>query len=164
MFRLEAMLSLLVLALLGTPTFSAETYYGRESGTHFCTSIPEGKILTGIRVYFKGRAIAGIQMRFGDDWGQIYGYETKNTQEALLNKDESITIIFGRFNLYFNQLGFSTNMPREILFGTRRTIQEFFEAADKPDYVLRGLCGFYGFGGIRAFRPRWGTVNGTCSN
>ncbi|XP_055466316.1 zymogen granule protein 16 homolog B-like, partial [Psammomys obesus] len=86
MFPLEAMLSLLVLALLGTPAFSAGTYYGKRVGTHFCTTAPEGKNFTGIRAYFKGRAIAGIQMKFGDDWGQIYGYETRDNQESTLTE------------------------------------------------------------------------------
>ncbi|XP_060221019.1 prostatic spermine-binding protein-like [Meriones unguiculatus] len=164
MFRLEAMLSLLVLALLGTPTFSAENYYGKKVGTHFCTTAPEGKAFKGIRVYFKGRAIAGIQMKFGDDWGQIYGYQTRDTQEEELAEGESITTVFGTFNIYFNQLGFTTDRPRNILLGTYPNIQEFLEDADKPNHDFRGLCGFYVVGGFRSLSIRWGTVNGTCSN
>lgn len=105
-----------------------------------------------------------IQTSFDYNWGDIYGRKTDKSQEAILNEGENIEAAFGRFNIYINQLGFSTNLDRDILLGSWPAFQQFYEAATKPGYVLRGICGTYTLGGIKSFSFRWGTVNGTCTD
>ncbi|KAL6091794.1 hypothetical protein STEG23_000203 [Scotinomys teguina] len=69
MFQPETMLLLLIFAILGTPTFSTETYHGTQTGTHFCTSIPEGKNLTGIRIFVRNNAIVGVTETLAKPFG-----------------------------------------------------------------------------------------------
>ncbi|XP_028616597.1 zymogen granule protein 16 homolog B [Grammomys surdaster] len=165
MFQLEAMLPLLILAFLGTPvvlTESKSSYHGLESGKHFCTSAPEGKNVTGIRAFVKGLAIARIQLRFGQEWGKVYGGSGGNEAEVEL-ENENIVGVFGTTSAFVNQVILLTDLGRQILLGSFRGRDDYSSFPKKPIYVLKGVCGYYVPGGIKGIKFLWGTLDSTCS-
>ncbi|XP_051035699.1 zymogen granule protein 16 homolog B-like [Phodopus roborovskii] len=139
----QAMLLLLILAVLGTPAFCSENYYGRTTGTHFCTSIPEGKNLTRIRMYVRNNIIMGVQMKHGDQWGSLYGYSDGSLEELELNDGEDIMSLYGSYNSYMRQIVLYTTRPRDKIFGTAKANNEFTDYPQDPSHVLLGFCGYY---------------------
>ncbi|XP_040604150.1 zymogen granule protein 16 homolog B-like [Mesocricetus auratus] len=162
MFQPHAMLLLLILAVLGTPAFSTETYYGTTTGTHFCTSVPEGQNLTGIRMYVRNSNIMGMQMQHGGNWGLLYGYSDGNPLELILGDDESVMSVYGTYGYYIQQLILSTTRPRDMYFGNTRAKNEFADSPQNPSHELLGFCGYFVRGGLRAVLPKWGSPGGSC--
>nr|AAA03478.1 demilune cell-specific protein [Mus musculus] len=118
MFQLEAMLPLLILAFLGTPTVLTQDYHGPEVGKHSCTSAPEGKNITSIRVFLQGRSIVGIQFNYNNEDGQVYGSTAGKVMVARLNNEESIIAAEGTYSpSALTQIIFTTNQPRQLMVG-----------------------------------------------
>ncbi|XP_059125165.1 prostatic spermine-binding protein-like [Peromyscus eremicus] len=163
MFQLETMLLLLIFAILGTPTFSTEEYHGKKTGTEFCTSIPEGKNLTGVLVYIRRNVITGIQLKHGDSWGLLYGFSDGTPVEFLLNDDEYVNAGYGTYTNFMHQIVLYTTALREKIFGPLKGLYEFSDHSKKPGQVLKGFCGYYVRAGFKAIKFVWKSVNGTCT-
>ncbi|XP_036050501.1 testisin-like [Onychomys torridus] len=163
MFQLETMLLLLIFAILGTPTFSANEYYGTKTGTHFCTSIPEGKNLTGVVVYVRRNVIMGIQVRHGESWGLLYGFSDGTPVEFLLNEDEHINGAYGTHTHVLCQIVLYTTALRDKIFGSLKGSYEFSDYPNKPGQVLQGFCGYYVRGGFKAIQFVWKSTNESCT-
>ncbi|XP_029425709.1 zymogen granule protein 16 homolog B [Nannospalax galili] len=163
MCRPEAMLLLLILALLGTPTFGATSYYGLTSGTHFCTSVPKGKDLEGIRMRIRGPRILSVQLKHGDTWGEVYGVTGGRIEEFILNKGEYITWLYGSYLINIQHLIVYTDWIRNHIFGTS-TRNEFSAFPNQYGQVLKGFCGFYNLGGISSFGFIWDDAEGNSTS
>nr|XP_006996390.1 prostatic spermine-binding protein isoform X2 [Peromyscus maniculatus bairdii]XP_042139588.1 prostatic spermine-binding protein isoform X2 [Peromyscus maniculatus bairdii]XP_042139589.1 prostatic spermine-binding protein isoform X2 [Peromyscus maniculatus bairdii]XP_042139590.1 prostatic spermine-binding protein isoform X2 [Peromyscus maniculatus bairdii]XP_042139592.1 prostatic spermine-binding protein isoform X2 [Peromyscus maniculatus bairdii] len=164
MFHLETMLLLLIFAILGTPTFSADDYHGIKTGTQFCTSIPEGKNLTGVQVYIRRNVIIGIQVKHGDNWGLLYGFSDGTPVEFLLNDGEHVNGAYGTHtNNVIRQIILYTTELRDKIFGPLKGTLEFSDYPKKPGQVLKGFCGYYTRAGFKAIQFVWKSLNGTCT-
>ncbi|XP_049992043.1 pancreatic adenocarcinoma up-regulated factor [Alexandromys fortis] len=163
MFQPEAMLLLVILAMLGTPAFSANDYYGTTTGTPFCTSIPEGKNLTGVRMYVRNNVIMGVQAEHDHTWGDVSGYAEGTPVVLTLSEDEHVLWVFGTYRTYIQQIVLYTSRPRDQYFGSLKGPNEFSDYPQNADHVLKGFCGFYVRGGLRAIKFVWGSASGTCS-
>ncbi|XP_034363740.1 prostatic spermine-binding protein-like [Arvicanthis niloticus] len=163
MFQLEVMLPLLILAFLGTPAILAQSYHGNEIGKHSCISAPEGKNVTAIRIFIRSNVIVRIQLKFGEEWGKEYGAPGGRELEFKLNDDEKVMGIYTTSSTFVNQIIFITDQPREVMAGSFRGRDSHSSYPEKPTYMFRGVCVYYGPGGIRGIKFLWGTENSSCS-
>lgn len=104
-----------------------------------------------------------IQMKFDEDWGEIYGSPGATTMTVTLNSGEHIMVVSGTFDMYISHLFVATNTSRQMMLGSYIAKSAFLESSSEPDYVLRAFCAYYVTGGLRAINPMWGPVNGTCA-
>nr|AAH05655.1 Demilune cell and parotid protein 1 [Mus musculus] len=164
MFQLEAMLPLLILAFLGTPMVLTQDYHGPEVGKHSCTSAPEGKNITSIRVFLKGRLIVGIQFNYNDNKdGQVYGSTAGKEMVARVSKEEHIIAVQGTYTpSALTQIIFTTNQPRQLMVGYYVGSSEYSSFPDDPSHVLKGACVSWRAGGIKSILFLWGTENSSC--
>nr|XP_038942381.1 zymogen granule protein 16 homolog B isoform X1 [Rattus norvegicus]AAI67085.1 RGD1562673 protein [Rattus norvegicus] len=96
------MLLLLTLALLAGLTCSAQNVQGKNDAKYFYVKGEDVGDLKGIRIFLSLlNFIKGIQLRFGNDWSDVYGSRSLKYKEFLLEDGEHVTqvIIGGTISL-----------------------------------------------------------------
>lgn len=115
-------------------------------------------------VYSKLFLLPRFQLQVDGKWDQEYGTSGGNEMKVELNDDEHITAIFGTYSpTALNQLTFFTDKLRELMLGSFKGMHEFSSYPKTLTHMFRGLCAFYGPGGIKGIRILWGSINSTCT-
>uniref|UniRef100_A0A3B3Z918 Jacalin-type lectin domain-containing protein n=1 Tax=Periophthalmus magnuspinnatus TaxID=409849 RepID=A0A3B3Z918_9GOBI len=76
-----------------------------------------GKFTSGTRVRFKVSGAVEIQVRYGGIWSERVGSETGQMQEILLEDDEAVIQVSGKYGLNIQWLVFVTNKGRSLYSG-----------------------------------------------
>lgn len=113
--------------------------------------------------YLKGVLFPSIELRLGDEWGQLYGYSDGRPVQLILVGDEKVMSIYGTYNGYMQQIVITTTNGRVIYYGNARGKNEFSDDSPNPSFEFLGFCGYYVRSGIRAIKAIWGTPGSTCA-
>ena len=105
-----------------------------------------------------------VQVQHDGSWDDVSGYAEGTPVLLTLSDDEQVFGVFGTYRTYIQQIVLYTNRPRDQYFGSLKGLNEFSDYPQNGDHVLKGFCGFYVRGGLRAIKFVWGSKSGTCSD
>ncbi|XP_049759445.1 zymogen granule protein 16 homolog B isoform X2 [Elephas maximus indicus] len=151
----RAMLLLLTLAVLGTPSCWAGTLYGYGGGKYFNISADNENEITAIRFCIGlGGLFKSVQLRVGSSWSERQGATGGKCQEFILWPGEHIISAYGTYRLFLRSLVLYTNLGRVATFGSENG-QSFFAYPDKKGQVLTGVSGQHKPLGISGLIFEW---------
>lgn len=104
-----------------------------------------------------------VQAEHDHNWGDVSGYAEGTPVVLTLSEDEHVLWVFGTYRTYIQQIVLYTSRPRDQYFGSLKGPNEFSDYPQNADHVLKGFCGFYVRGGLRAIKFVWGSASGTCT-
>ncbi|EDL22286.1 mCG12826 [Mus musculus] len=116
-----AMLLLLTLALLASPTCRAQNVLENGVGNYFYVQGEDQGQLKGMRIFLSLlKFIKGFQLQFGNNWTDVYGTRSENFIDFLLEDGEHVIKVEGSAVICLTSLTFTTNKGRVATFGVRR--------------------------------------------
>lgn len=104
-----------------------------------------------------------VQAEHDGNWDVVNGYAEGTPVVLTLSEDEHVLWVFGTYRTYIQQIVLYTSRPRDQYFGSLKGPNEFSDYPQNADHVLKGFCGFYVRGGLRAIKFVWGSASGTCT-
>lgn len=120
---------------------------GKKDANYFYVKGEDVGDLKGIRIFLSLlNLIKGIQLRFGNDWSDVYGSRSLKYKEFLLKDGEHVTQVSGTRKLCLTSLSFTTDKGRALTFGVR-TGRSFDESGGSDKHLVTvngthtpGLC------------------------
>ncbi|KAJ0003721.1 hypothetical protein NQD34_008819 [Periophthalmus magnuspinnatus] len=132
--------------------YSFSELVGSRSGTSF--RITGEERLTAVRTWDNGAYIYAIQVRYGGIWSERVGSETGQMQEILLEDDEAVIQVSGKYSTYINWLVFVTNKGRSMFAG-QPAGTSFNMYPEHQGAELRFISGTSLRGALTGFATHW---------